>query len=101
VLADPHVVVGISGAARQTVQEAIVRDGLQRQIGTRLFDFARSDHMGTFAPIGVAEDTVTFGPAFMVPTIGIPPIQFPIVWNACLANDPAILWLRKNGDRGL
>jgi hypothetical protein len=95
VLAYPHVVVGISGAARQTVHEAIVRDGLQRQIGTRLSEFARSDHMGTFAPIGVAEDAVTFGLVFMEPPIDIPPIQFPIVWNACLANDPAILWLRK------
>ncbi|MGV8951050.1 MAG: hypothetical protein ACOH2M_08085 [Cypionkella sp.] len=78
-LAYPHVVVGISGSARQTVHEAIERDGLQRQIGTRLFEFARSDHMGTFAPIGVAEAAVTFGLAFMEPPIDIPPIQFPIV----------------------
>jgi hypothetical protein len=76
VLADPHVVVGISGAARQSVQEAIERDGLQRQIDARLSEFARSDHMGTFAPIGVAEAAVTFGPAFMVPTIGIPRSNF-------------------------
>lgn len=101
-LAYPHVVIGIGGAARQTVQEAVERDGLQRRVGARLSEFAgvapllaRSDHLGTFAPIGVAEDAVTFGLVFLEPPIHMPPIRFPIVWNGRLANDPAIMWLRK------
>lgn len=98
----PHVVVGIGGAGRETVQDAVERDGLQRRIGTRVAEFAgiapliaHSDNLGTFAPIGVAEDALDFGLAFLEPPIHLAPIAFPIVWNARLGNDPAIRWLRE------
>jgi DNA-binding transcriptional LysR family regulator len=101
-LAYPHVVVDIGGAGRQTVQDAVERDGLQRRIGARVAEFAglaplisRTDNLGTFAPIGIAEDAQAFGLAVLEPPIDMAPVSFGIAWNARLANDPAIRWIRE------
>ena len=97
----PHVIVSVGGAARQTVSEALERDNLQRRIGARVAEFAglaplisRTDNIGTFAPIGIAEDAEAFGLAVLEPPIDLPAVNFGIAWNARLANDPAICWFR-------
>lgn len=101
-LAYPHVVVGIGGAAGQTVEQAVARDGLQRRIGAKVTEFAglapliaRTDNLGTFAPIGIADDAKAYGLAILEPPIDIPPIAFNIVWSARIANDPAMRWIRE------
>ncbi len=97
----PHVIVSVGGAARQTVSEALERDNLQRRIGARVAEFAglapliaRTDNIGTFAPIGIAEDAEAFGLAVLEPPIDLPAVNFGIAWNARLTNDPAIRWFR-------
>ena len=97
----PHVIVSVGGAARQTVSEALERDNLQRRIGARVAEFAglapliaRTDNIGTFAPIGIAEDAEAFGLAVLEPPIDLPSVNFGIAWNARLSNDPAIRWFR-------
>lgn len=39
-LTDPHVMVSMGGAARQTVQDVLELDGLRRRIGVRVAEFA-------------------------------------------------------------
>ena len=97
----PHVIVSVGGAARQTVSEALERDNLQRRIGARVAEFAglapliaRTDNIGTFAPIGIAEDAEAFGLAVLEPPLEMPAVNFGIAWNARLTNDPAIRWFR-------
>jgi DNA-binding transcriptional LysR family regulator len=101
-LAYPHVVVDAGGAARRTVQEAVERDGLERRIGMRVSEFAavapllaRSDNLGTFPALLLAEDAMAFGLAFLAPPIKMPSIATQIIWNTRLANDPASRWLRE------
>ena len=56
---------------------------------------ARTDNIGTFAPIGIAEDAEAFGLAVLETPIDLPSVKFGIAWNARLTNDPAIRWFRN------
>ena len=92
----------MGGAARQTVSDALERDNLQRRIGARVAEFAglapliaRTDNIGSLAPIGIAEDAEAFGLAVLEPPIDLPAVNFGIAWNARLTNDPAIRWFRN------
>jgi len=82
----PHVVVSVGGAAHQTVQDAVERDGLQRRIGARVSEFAGlapmvagTDALATVPPIAIATAAREHGLVCLTPPIDIPDISFPVV----------------------
>ncbi|NNL35327.1 MAG: LysR family transcriptional regulator [Silicimonas sp.] len=98
----PHVVVGLSNAARQTVEERVARDGFERRIGAHLPEFsgvapllARTNMLGTSVPLFMADDVKTYGLIAKRPPLELPDIVFRFFWSARLAQDPANKWLRS------
>ncbi|SHH21028.1 LysR family transcriptional regulator [Marivita hallyeonensis] len=98
----PHVMVGLSNAARQTVEDKIKRDGLERRIGAHLPEFsgvapllARTNMLGTSAQLFMAQDVQTYGLIAKTPPIDLPDITFRFFWSARLSQDPGSKWLRS------
>ena len=97
----PHVVVGMSDAARQTVEERLKRDGLDRRIGARIPEFsgigpllAGSNMLATNAKPFLGADIRTYGLIWRRPPVKLPDITFRFFWSARLAADPGNRWLR-------
>ena len=98
----PHVMVGMSNAARETIEERVVRDGLERRIGARLPEFsgvapllARTNMLGTTVAPFIAEDLQTYGLIAKRPPVDLPDITFRFFWSARLSQDPGGKWLRS------
>ena len=98
----PHVMVGFSDAARQTVTEQVERDGLNRRIGAHLPEFsgvapllARTNMLGTTVPLFMAEDQRTYGLIARRPPVDLSDITFRFFWSARLSQDPSSKWLRS------
>ena len=98
----PHVMVGMSNAARQTVEARIERDGMERRIGAHLPEFsgvapllARTNMLGTTAPLFMANDMKTYGLIAKRPPVDLPDITFRFFWSARLSEDPGSKWLRS------
>ncbi len=98
----PHVMVGMGSAARQTVEEQMRRDGLNRHIGARLSEFsgvapllARSNMMWTTVKPFVVHDLETYDLAVVRPPVSVPDFEFRFIWGARLSADPGNQWLRE------
>jgi len=98
----PHVMVGIANAARETVEDRVSRDGMQRRIGAHLPEFsgvapllARTNMLGTTVPLFMAEDKTTYGLIAKRPPVDLPDITFRFFWSARLSQDPGSKWLRS------
>lgn len=98
----PHVMVGTSNAARQTVEESVAREGLERRIGARIPEFsgigpllARSNMLATNVKPTLAADMKTYGLVARRPPVELPDITFRFFWSARLTADPGNRWLRK------
>ncbi|MCK0149538.1 LysR family transcriptional regulator [Marivita sp. S6314] len=98
----PHVMVGMSNAARQTVEDRVARDGMERRIGAHLPEFsgvapllARTNMLGTSAQLFMVEDTRTYGLLAKRPPVDLPDITFRFFWSARLSQDPGGKWLRS------
>lgn len=97
----PHVMVGMGNAARQTVEDQIRRDGLERHIGARLSEFsgvapllARTNMLWTTVKPFVVHDIETYGLAVVRPPVEVPNFEFRFIWSARLSADPGNQWLR-------
>ena len=97
-----HVIVGMSGAARQTVEERIKRDGLQRRVGAYIPDFsgvapllAGSNMLATNVKPFLGADVKTYGLVARRPPLDLPDVTFRFFWSARLTVDPGNIWLRK------
>lgn len=97
----PHVVVGMSDAARQTVEERLKRDGLDRRIGAHIPEFsgigpllAGSNMLATNAKPFLGADIRTYGLVWRRPPVELPDITLRFFWSARLAADPGNRWLR-------
>lgn len=78
-----HVMVGMENAARQTVQDCVARDGLERPIGAHRPEFwdvttllARTKLLGTTAQLFMADDINTYELVAKRPPIDLPDINF-------------------------
>ncbi len=98
----PHVMVGMSNAARQTVEDRVARDGMDRRIGAHLPEFsgvapllARTNMLGTTVPLFMAHDMKTYGLIAKRPPVDLPDITFRFFWSARLSQDPGGKWLRS------
>ena len=98
----PHVMVGMSDAARQTVEDRIARDGMERRIGARIPDFsgigpllARSNMLATNVKPFLGADMATYGLVARRPPVDLPDITFRFFWSARLTADPGNAWLRR------
>lgn len=98
----PHVMVGMSNAARQTVEDRVARDGMERRIGAHLPEFsgvapllARTNMLGTTVPLFMADDVKTYGLIAKSPPVDLPDITFRLFWSARLSQDPGGKWLRS------
>ena len=98
----PHVMVGMSNAARQTVEDRVARDGMERRIGAHLPEFsgvapllARTNMLGTTVPLFMADDMKTYGLVAKRPPVDLPDITFRFFWSARLSQDPGGKWLRS------
>ena len=98
----PHVVVGLSDAARQTVEERIKRDGLNRRIGAHIPEFSGigpllsgSNMLATTVKPFLGADIRTYGLVWRRPPVELPDITFRFFWSARLTADPANRWLRE------
>ena len=99
----PHVMVGMGDAARQTVEDQMRRDGLERHIGARLSEFsgvapllARTNMLWTTVKPFFVHDVVTYGLAVVRPPVAVPDFEFRFVWSARLSGDPGNRWLRES-----
>jgi DNA-binding transcriptional LysR family regulator len=97
----PHVMVGLSNAARQTVEERLARDGVERRIGARLSEFsgvapllARTDMLWTTVMPFMVHDLGTYGLIARRPPVELPDFDFRFVWSSRLSADPGNRWLR-------
>lgn len=98
----PHVMVGMSSAARQTVEDRVARDGMERRIGAHLPEFsgvapllARTNMLGTTVQLFMVEDVPTYGLLAKNPPVDLPDITFRFFWSARLSQDPSGKWLRS------
>ncbi len=98
----PHVMVGMSNAARQTVEDRVARDGMERRIGAHLPEFsgvapllARTNMLGTTVPLFMTDDMKTYGLIAKRPPVDLPDITFRFFWSARLSQDPGDKWLRS------
>lgn len=94
--------VGMSNAARQTVEETIERDGYARRIGAHLPEFsggapllAHTDMLGTSVQLFMGDDAKTYGLISKCPPVSMPDITFRFFWSARLSQDPGCKWLRS------
>lgn len=97
----PHVMVGMSDAARQTVEERVKRDGHERRIGAHIPEFsgigpllAGSNMLATNVKPFLGADVATYGLVARRPPVDLPDITFRFFWSARLAADPGNRWLR-------
>lgn len=97
----PHVVVGMSDAARQTVGERLKRDGLDRRIGAHIPEFsgigpllAGSNMLATNVKPFLGADIRTYGLTWRRPPVELSDITLRFFWSARLAADPGNRWLR-------
>ncbi len=98
----PHVVVGMAGSARQTVEERIAQIGIERRIGARIPEFsgvapllARTDLLANQIAVALAESMEPFGLRAMRPPVELPDLTFHVFWSSRLSNDPGNMWLRR------
>lgn len=98
----PHVMVGMANAARQTVEDRVARDRLQRRIGAHLPEFsgvapllARTNMLGTTVQFFMVEDARTYGLIAKRPPVDLPELTFRFFWSARLSQDPGSKWLRS------
>ena len=85
----PHVMVGMGSAARQTVEDQMQRDGLERRIGVRLSEFsgvapllARTNMLWTTVKPFVLHDIETYGLLARRPPVHVPDFEFRFIWLA-------------------
>ena len=97
----PHVVVGLSNAGRQTVEDSVKRDGLERRVGAHIPEFsgvgpllASSNMLATNVKPFLGADAKTYGLVSQRPPITLPDITFRFFWSARLTADPGNIWLR-------
>ena len=98
----PHVMVGMANAARQTVEESLARDSLNRRVGARVPEFsgvapllARTDMLFTTVALVIADDAETYGLLYRTPPVDLPDFTFRFFWSARLSEDPGVKWLRS------
>lgn len=98
----PHVMVGMSDAARQTIEEKAKRDRLERRIGAHLPEFsgvapllARTNMLGTSVQLFMGDDARTYGLIAKRPPVDLPDITFRFFWSERLSQDPGSRWLRS------
>lgn len=99
----PHVMVGMSHAARQTVEDQIARDGLERRIGANLPEFSgvapllsRTNMLATSVHMFMVDDVRTYDLIAKCPPVDLPDISFRFFWSARLSQDPGSKWLRSS-----
>jgi len=97
----PHVVIGMSDAARQTVEERLKRDGLDRRIGAHIPEFsgigpllAGSNMLATNVKPFLGADIRTYGLIWRRPPVEMPQVTFRFFWSARLTEDSGNRWLR-------
>ena len=98
----PHVMVGMSSAAVQTVEDRMRRDGLERRIGARLSEFsgvapllARTNMLWTTIKPFMVHDIQTYGLVAKPPPVDLPDFEFRFLWSRRLSADPGNRWLRN------
>ena len=98
----PHVMVGMSSAAVQTVEDKMRRDGLERRIGARLSEFsgvapllARTNMLWTTIKPFMVHDMETYGLVARRPPVDVPDFAFRFLWSRRLSADPGNRWLRS------
>lgn len=94
--------VGMANAARQTVEDRVARDGMERRIGAHLPEFsgvapllARTNMLGTTVQLFMVEDMRTYGLLAKRPPVDLPDIAFRFFWSTRLSQDPGSKWLRS------
>ncbi|MDU8942394.1 LysR family transcriptional regulator [Ovoidimarina sediminis] len=97
----PHVMVGMASAGRQTVEDHLRRDGLDRQVGARLSEFsgvapliARTNMLWTTVLPFMVRDIATYDLAVRHPPVDLPDFEFRFLWSSRLSADPGNRWLR-------
>lgn len=98
----PHVVVGMSGAARQTVEKRIAQIGLERRTGAVVPEFssvgsivAGSNMLANMLPLTIAGDIERLDLQVLEPPVRLPDYIPRFFWNARSANDPGKKWIRS------
>ncbi|SLN17518.1 HTH-type transcriptional regulator LeuO [Roseisalinus antarcticus] len=97
----PHVMVGMSQAARQTVEERASVLGIERRVGARIPDFAgvapllaRTNMIANQLPVFMAGDIERFDLAVLQPPVALPDLTMRFFWSARLSADSANRWIR-------
>ncbi len=98
----PHVMVGISDAARQTVEERMAQMGVERRVGARIPEFsaiapllASTNMLANQVPIFMVDDIARYGLRILESPVALPDLTLRFVWSARLANEPGTRWLRE------
>jgi len=98
----PHAMVGMAGAARQTVEQRIAQIGVERRVGARIPDFsglapllARTDLLANQVAVALSDGLELFGLRVLQPPIDLPDLTFRVYWSTRLAKDPGNMWLRR------
>ena len=98
----PHVMVGLSEAARQTVEERVAQLGVERRVGARIPEFSGvgplvsgSNMLANQICVMVVNDIERYGLRVLEPPLELPDLTLRFVWSARLANEPGAFWLRQ------
>lgn len=97
----PHVTVGMSHGAPETVSDRVARLGIERRIGARVTDFsgiapllAGTDMLSNQVAVMLGNDIDAFGLRILRPPLDLPDFRFRWFWNTRLSNDPGGRWFR-------
>ncbi len=98
----PHIMVGMAGAARQTVEERVAQIGVERRIGARIPEFSgvapllvRTNLLANQVAVALADGLERFGLRVLQPPVELPDLTFRVYWSTRLAKDPGNIWLRR------
>ena len=98
----PHVVVGMAGAARQTVEKRIAQVGLERRTGAVVPEFssvgsivAGSDMLANQIPIMLGGNIEELDLQILEPPVDLPDFAPRFFWSARSSNDPGNKWFRN------
>lgn len=98
----PHIVLGMSNAIRDAVDERVAKLGIERRVGARIPDLscigpllARTNMITNQAPLFLMDDVDLYDLQALEPPVPVGSLALRFVWSSRLGHDPGNRWIRQ------
>ena len=97
----PHITVGMSHGAPETVSERMAKYGIERRVGATVTDFsgnapliAGTNMLSNQVAVMLGSDIETYNLRVLEPPVKLPDFRFRFFWNERLSNTADSRWIR-------